>query len=514
MENIIVYLIISFFAGGCIGYFVSIIFTSYQKKKIKEARENAEQILKQAKKEAEDKKKEIVISAKEEAHKILMQAEKELKERRTELQKIEKRILQKEENLEKKEEFLEKKEKEIKEIEEEIKENKIKAEKMLENASKELEKIAELTKEEARKLLLKNIEDEIRLEAAKLVKEIEQQAKEEAERKAREIVSLAIQKCAVDQMVESSVSVVQLPSDEMKGRLIGREGRNIRTFETLTGVDLIVDDTPEAVVISCFDPVRREIARIALEKLIKDGRIQPARIEEVVEKSRQEIEEKIMEEGKNAVLKVGIGGIHPELVKLLGKLYYRTSYGQNVLLNSIEAAFLAGTIASELGVDVMLAKRAALLHDIGKAVTAEVEGPHALIGAEIASRYGESKGVVHAIAAHHGEEDPQTIEAVIVQVADAISAARPGARRETWETYVKRLEKLEQLADSFPGVEKAYAIQAGREIRIMVKPEEIDDFAAMRLAKEISEKIENELQYPGQIKIVVIRETRAIEYAK
>lgn len=513
MENVI-YIAVSFLAGGISGYLILPLITGYRKKKVIEAKKTAEQILKDAKKEAEDKKKEIVIAAKEEAHKILMQAEKELKERRSEIQKIERRLLQREENLEKRIESLEKKEKEIREIEEKIKEEKIKTDELLQSASKELEKIAGMTKEEARKLLLKNIEDEVKLEAAKLVKEVEQQAKEEAERKAREIVSLAIQKCAVDQMVETAVSVVPLPSDEMKGRLIGREGRNIRTFETLTGVDLIVDDTPEAVVISCFDPVRREIARVALEKLIKDGRIQPARIEEVVEKSRQEIEEKILEEGKNAVLKVGVGGIHPELVKLLGRLYYRTSYGQNVLENSIEAAFIAGTIASELGADVVLAKRAALLHDIGKALTAEVDGPHALIGAEIASRYGEPKGVVHAIAAHHGEEEPQTIEAIIVQVADALSAARPGARRETWESYIKRLEKLEQLADSFPGVEKAYAIQAGREIRVMVKPEEIDDLSAMRLAKEISKKIEEELQYPGQIKIVVIRETRAVEYAK
>lgn len=505
---------LSLLLGTILGFVIFSLRRYLREGKVVQAKESAKKITEEARREAESKKKEAVLEAKEEAHKILSSSEREIRERRSELQKAEHRISQKEENIEKRLETLKGKEKEFTQWEEEAKKGREEVEELKKEQNKTLESISGLTVEEAKKLLLKNIESEVRHEAAKLTKEIEAEAKEDAERRAREIVSLAIQHCAVDQVVESTVSVVPLPNDEMKGRLIGREGRNIRCFETLSGVDLIVDDTPEAVVISAFDPIRREIAKNALEKLILDGRIQPARIEEIIEKSKREIEERIQMEGENAALEMGVAGLHPEVIKLLGRLHFRTSYGQNVLQNSKEAAHLAGAMAAELGANIALTRRAALLHDIGKAVSLEVEGPHAVVGADLAKRYRESKGVVHAIAAHHGEEEPQTIEAVLVQVADAISGARPGARRETLEGYIKRLERLEEIADSFPGVEKTYAIQAGREIRIMVKPEAVDDLLSVTLSRDIAKKIEEELQYPGQIKVTVIRETRAIEYAK
>ncbi|MDD6482992.1 MAG: ribonuclease Y [Clostridiales bacterium] len=478
------------------------------------AEEKAKSIVSDAESKAATKKREMTLEAKESIQKLRQDFDKEVKERRNELNRQERRLNQKEETLDKKTDNLERKDqsltarlKSLEKKESEITEIKNKQ-------VAELEKISGMTREEARDILLKDIESQTRHEAAIMVKEIEQEAKENAEKKAKNIVALSIQKVAADHVAETTVSVVNLPNDEMKGRIIGREGRNIRTLETFTGVDLIIDDTPEAVVISSFDPVRREVARIALEKLITDGRIHPARIEETVEKARREVENIIKQEGESATFETGVHGLHPELIKLLGKLKYRTSYGQNVLKHSVEVAHLAGVMAGELGVDVNLAKRAGLLHDIGKAVDHEIEGSHVTIGADIAKKFHENKDVIHAIMAHHGDVEAHTIIASLVQAADAVSAARPGARRENLETYIKRLQQLESIANEFEGVEKSFAIQAGREIRIMVKPEVVNDEGMIMVAKDIAKRIEDELEYPGQIKVSLIRETRAVDYAK
>ena len=482
--------------------------------KIGTAEEKARNIIDEALKTAETKKREALLEAKEESLRTKNEVEKETRERRAELQKYEKRVLSKEESVDKKADVLERRENEIAAKEASVRKKEKEVDGLHEKGVQELERISGFTSEEAKEYLLKSVEDEVKIDTAKLYKELESRAKEEAGRKAKEYVVTAIQKCAVDHVSESTISVVQLPSDEMKGRIIGREGRNIRTLETLTGIDLIIDDTPEAVIISGFDPVRREVARVALEKLINDGRIHPSRIEEMVEKAQKEVEQKIKEAGEQATFAVGVHGLHPELIKLLGRLKYRTSYGQNVLNHSVEVAHLAGLMASELGVDVVLAKRAGLLHDIGKAIDHEMEGSHVEIGMEIAKKYRESELVLNAIMAHHGDVEPKSVEAVLVAAADAVSAARPGARRETLESYLKRLTRLEEISESFEGVEKCFAVQAGREIRIMVKPDQIDDATSILLARDIAKKIEAEMEYPGQIKVVIIRETRAVDYAK
>lgn len=458
--------------------------------------------------------KELELRGKEQALTIRQQMEEELREQRLELQRHERRIEQKEEALDRKTDALEAQEAQLSARQQEVVRLREEGEAFVVQTRVELERISGLSTQEAKQVLLKVIENEIRLETTKMIRDAEEEAKTESERRARKIISMAIQKCAVDQVSESTVSVVPLPSDELKGRIIGREGRNIRAFEGLTGVDLIIDDTPEAVVISGFDPVRREVARTALTALITDGRIHPGRIEEMVEKARDEVEERMREAAEEALIQTGVSGLHPELVKLLGKLKFRTSYGQNVLDHSVECTHLAGAMAAELGLSADLAKRGALLHDIGKAVDFETDGPHALIGTEIAAQYGEPAPVLNAIAGHHGDVELNCLEAVLVQATDAISASRPGARRESLETYIRRLEKLERIADSYDGVEKAYAIQAGREIRIIVKPENIDDLLASKLARDVARRIEEEIQYPGQIRVTVIREVRAVDYAK
>ncbi len=503
--------VIALLLGVIAGYFVRKLLAEAR---ISSAETAAQKIVEEAKQEAKAIQREKFLEAKEEAHRLRNEIERESRERRNELQRIERRLSQKEDSLDRKTNFMEKKEEELRRKEEENRRIEDKLTQLHQQQRLELERISNMSMEEARETILQRARDEVSHEMAMMVKEIEDQAKNDAAKKSREIITMAIQRCAADHASEATVSVVSLPNDEMKGRIIGREGRNIRALETLTGIDLIIDDTPEAVILSGFDPIRREIARISLEKLVSDGRIHPARIEEVVEKTRKEVETQIREEGERATFETGVHGLHPELVFTLGKLRYRTSYGQNVLQHSIEVSHLAGNMAGELDLDVTLAKRAGLLHDIGKATDHESEGSHVIAGADLVKRYKEPPAVVNAVAAHHGDVDFQTLEAVLIQAADAISASRPGARRETLEAYIRRLEKLEGIADSFDGVEKAYAIHAGREIRIMVKPERIDDFKAIQLARDIVKKIESELEYPGQIKVNVIRETRAVDYAK
>ena len=515
MGSVIIAVVITLLVTAVVVYFVT---TAYYKKvteaKIGNADEKAREIIDEAVKTAETKKREAMLEAKEESIRVKNDLDKEVKERRAEIGRSERRIVQKEENLDKKLEAIEKREAGFAAKEEEINRQKAQVAKLNEERVKELERISGLTSEQAKDYLLKTVEEDVKIDTAKLIKEMEHKAKEEADKKAKEYVVTAIQKCAADHVAETTISVVQLPNDEMKGRIIGREGRNIRTLETLTGVDLIIDDTPEAVILSGFDPIRREVARIALEKLIVDGRIHPARIEEMVEKAQKEVETMIREEGEAATLEVGVHGIHPELVRLLGRMKFRTSYGQNALKHSIEVAHLSGLLAGEIGVDVRTAKRAGLLHDIGKSVDHDMEGSHIQIGVDLCRKYKESPIIINAVEAHHGDVEPESLIACIIQAADTISAARPGARRETLETYSNRLKQLEDISNGFKGVEKSFAIQAGREIRIMVVPEQISDDDMVLLARDISKQIEAELEYPGQIKVNVIRESRVTDYAK
>jgi len=511
----IIIFICALIAALAVGIFAGyLIRKKIAEKEIGSAEDGAKRIINDAIKAAEAKKKETVVEAREEVYRIRTENERECKERRIEVQKLERRIQQKEEAIDKKYENIEAKEEKLSQKLKQVEEQQEEIKSIKKGQLEMLEKISGLTVEEAKNYLISHVETEAKHDAAVKIKEIERQLKEEADVKARKILSIAIQRCAADHASEATVSVVPLPNDDMKGRIIGREGRNIRTLETLTGVDLIIDDTPEAITLSSFDPVRREIARLSLEKLITDGRIHPARIEETVEKAKKEVEATIKQEGERAMFEVGIHGIHPELVKLLGRMHYRSSYGQNVLNHSVEVAHISGLLASELGADVTTAKRAGLLHDIGKAVTHEVEGSHVNIGVEMAKKYREKEEVIHAIHAHHGDVEAETVTACIVQAADAISAARPGARRENLEMYIKRLEKLEELAGGMKGVEKSFAFQAGRELRIIVKPDEVSDDDMVLLARDLAKKIEDEMNYPGQIKVHVVRETRAVEYAK
>ena len=503
----LVALVIGLFAGY-------VLRKSIGEKEIGSAEQKAQNILLDAETSAENKQKEMILEAKEEAHKLRSDVEKEIRDRRNEINKTEKRIQGKEENIDRKMNSIERREQELTKKEHSMQEKHKEIDEYLQKQVEELEKISGYSREEARHLLLEEIEKDVRKDASAMITQVEAEAKEEADKRAKDIITLAIQRCAADQVAESTVSVVQLPNDDMKGRIIGREGRNIRAIETLTGVDLIIDDTPEAVILSGFDPIRREIAKIALEKLIVDGRIHPARIEEMVQKATKEVNNIIKEEGEQACFETGVHNLNPEMVKLLGRLKYRTSYGQNVLKHSIEVSVLAGLMASELGYDTRLAKRAGLLHDIGKSIDHEVEGTHVEIGVNICKKYKEPWKVINAVEAHHGDTEPTTMEAVLVSAADALSAARPGARRETLESYIKRLETLETIANSTKGVERSYAIQAGREIRIIVKPNQVKDNEVPMLARDVAKKIESELEYPGHIKVNVIRETRAVDYAK
>ena len=515
MLQIVIVVVITLIVTAVLTYFIT---TAYHKNvanaKIGNAEDRAREIIDEAVKTAETKKREAMLEAKEESIRVKNDLDKEVKERRAEIQRSERRVVQKEENLDKKLESIERREAGFAAKEEEINKQKAQIAKLNEERLQELERISGLTSEQAKEYLLKTVEEDVKLDTAKLIKEMENKAKEEADKKAKDYVVTAIQKCAADHVAETTISVVQLPNDEMKGRIIGREGRNIRTLETMTGVDLIIDDTPEAVILSGFDPIRREVARIALEKLIVDGRIHPARIEEMVEKAQKEVETMIREEGEAATLEVGVHGIHPELVRLLGRMKFRTSYGQNALKHSIEVAQLSGLLAAEIGVDVRTAKRAGLLHDIGKSVDHDMEGSHIQIGVDLCRKYKESPIIINAVEAHHGDVEPESLIACIVQAADTISAARPGARRETLDTYTNRLKQLEDISNGFKGVEKSFAIQAGREIRIMVVPEQVSDADMVIMARDISKQIESELEYPGQIKVNVIRESRIVDYAK
>ncbi len=511
----IIFTVIGILIGVAAGFFIGMMYRKkVAEREIGSAEMEATRLINEAIRSGENRKKEMLLEAKDEIHKSRTEHDKEVKERRAEISKQERRLEQKEANLDKKTEAFERKEEDLNRKLAKVTETQAAAEEIKNQQMKKLEEISELTQEQAKQYLLQSIEEEVRHDAAMKIKEIEAQLKDEAENTAREVIATAIQRCAADHAAETTVSVVALPNDEMKGRIIGREGRNIRTLETITGVDLIIDDTPEAITVSSFDPVRREVARLALEKLIADGRIHPTRIEDMVEKARKEVDRTIREEGERACYETGVHNLNPELVKILGRQKYRTSYGQNVLNHSIEVSHIAGLMASELGVDVALAKRAGLLHDLGKAIDHEVEGSHVQLGADLARKYKENPVVVNAIEAHHGDVEPKTVIAVLVQAADAISAARPGARRENVENYVRRLQKLEELTGSYPGVDKAYAIQAGREVRIMVKPEVVTEDNMILLALDIAKKIEAELEYPGQIKVNVIRETKAVEYAK